>query len=289
MVQEGLPLCDNHAHTNPMIGIGPKELARRFRREGGVFIVIVALLTWSLNLTPGDLESVRKMYDVTIESARIINEEGVRSVAVIGLHPAEGYELLRRGWFMEEVKNFMMKGIDLAAEYVRDGKAMGIGEIGRPHWDVPPQVMDLFNELIMYGLGVAKDVGAIVHLHLERNGVTTASSIVDMVRRVGNKPYSVVMHHAQPIAIDTAFTNNVMPSIPMGRKGEFEEAIKHGPGFVVESDFIDDPKRPGAVIPPWTLVRKLRNYVSNGIINEDFLHRLCVENIERIYGIEIAK
>jgi TatD-related deoxyribonuclease len=146
--------------------------------------------------------------------------------------------------------------------------------------------MDFFNDVLMYGLGVAKDVGAVVHLHLERNGVNTALSIVDMVRRVGNRPYSVVMHHAQPIAIDTAFTNNVMPSIPVGRRGEFEEATKHGPRFVVESDFIDDPRRPGAVIPPWTLVKKLRNYVIGGFINEDFLHSLCIENVKRVYGID---
>lgn len=62
------------------------------------------------------------MYDITVESARIINEEGVKSVAVVGLHPAEGYELLRRGgWSREEVLNFMRRGgIDLAAEYVKE-------------------------------------------------------------------------------------------------------------------------------------------------------------------------
>ena len=282
-----LPLCDNHAHTNPVIGMGPRELAKRFRREGGKFIVIVALLTWSLGLTPGDLDSVRRMYDMTVESARIINEEGVKSVAVVGLHPAEGYELLRRGWSREEVLNFMRKGIDLAAEYVKNGKAVGIGEIGRPHWDVPKDVVDLFNELLEYAFGVAKDVNAVVHLHLERNGINTASSIIDMVKRVGNRPYSVVMHHAEPIVIDIANDNGLMPSIPMGRKGEFEEAVKHGPRFVVESDFIDDPRRPGAVIPPWTLVKKLRTYLVNGFINEDFLRVLCVENINRVYGVDI--
>lgn len=282
-----LPLCDNHAHTNPVIGMGPRELARRFRREGGKFIVIVSLLTWSLNLQPGDIESVRKMYDITVESAKIINEEGVKAVAVVGLHPAEGFELLRRGWSKDEVRSFMVRSIDLAAEYVRNGKAVGIGEIGRPHWEVPSDIMDFFNELIMYGLSVAKDVGAAVHLHLERNGVNTASSIVDMVRRAGNRSYSVVMHHAEPVSIDVAFMNGVMPSIPIGRRGEFEEAVRHGANFVVESDFIDDPKRPGAVIPPWTLARKLRNYVASNVINEDFLHKLCVENLSKVYGIDV--
>ncbi|ADY01777.1 TatD-related deoxyribonuclease [Vulcanisaeta moutnovskia 768-28] len=285
MRNKDLPLCDNHAHTNPVIGMGPRELARRFRREGGKFIVIVALLTWSLGLTPGDLDSVRRMYDITVESTRIINEEGVKSVAIVGLHPAEGYELLRRGWSREDVRKFMEKGIDLAAEYVREGKAVGIGEIGRPHWEAPNDVVNFFNELIEYAFRVAKDVNAVLHLHLERNGVRTALSITDMMRRVGNRPYSVVMHHAEPVTIDTAYNSNVMPSIPMGRRGEFEDAVKHGPSFVVESDFIDDPKRPGAVIPPWTLVKKLRGYVVNGIINDDFLYRICVDNIGRVYGI----
>ncbi len=282
-----LPLCDNHAHTNPVIGMGPRELARRFRREGGRFIVIVALLTWSLGLTPGDLDSVRRMYDITVESARIMNEEGVKSVAVVGLHPAEGYELLRRGWSRDEVMNFMRRGIDLAAEYVREGKAVGIGEIGRPHWEVPSDVVDLFNELLEYAFGVARDINAVVHLHLERNGQATASSIAGMVRRAGNRPNSVIMHHAEPAVIDLAIDNGLMPSIPMGRRGEFEEAVKHGPRFVVESDFMDDPRRPGAVIPPWTLARKLRNYLTSGLINEEFLHVLCVDNISKVYGIDI--
>ncbi len=280
-----LPLCDNHAHTNPVIGIGPRELARRFRREGGKFIVIVALLTWSLGLMPGDLDSVRKMYDITVESARIVNEEGIKAVAVVGVHPAEAYELLSRGWLREDVRRFMEKSIDLAAKYIKEGKAVGIGEIGRPHWDVPNDITEFFNEILMYGFNVAKDINAVIHLHLERNGISTASSIISMVRKVGNKPCSVIMHHAEPVTIDIASESNVMPSIPMGRKGEFEEAIKHGPKFVVESDFMDDPKRPGAVIPPWTLIRKLRNYVSNGVINEDFLHRICMDNINRVYGI----
>ncbi len=178
--------------------------------------MIVALLTWSLGLTPGDLDSVRKMYDITVESARIINEEGVKSVAIVGLHPAEGYELLNRGWSREDVRRFMEKGIDLAAEYVKEGKAVGIGEVGRPHWEVPNDVIDLFNELLEYTFGVAKDVNAVVHLHLERNGVNTALSIIDMVRRVGNRPYSVIMHHAEPITINITSSNGVMPSIPWG-------------------------------------------------------------------------
>ncbi|WP_238375005.1 TatD family hydrolase [Vulcanisaeta thermophila] len=288
MNSEELPICDNHAHANAVIGMGPRELARRFRREGGKFIVMVSLLTWSLGLNPGSMDDVRKLYDYTIEAARVINEEGIKSVAVVGLHPAEGFELIKRGWSLGDVEDFMRKAIDLAGKYVSEGKAVGIGEVGRPHWEVDERIMDFFNGIIKYALGVARDVDGVVHLHLERNGLATTQSIIGIAREVNIKPYRVIMHHAQPVSIDLAFNNGLMPSIPMGRRGEFEEAVKHGPRFLVESDFIDDPRRPGAVIPPWTLARKLRNYVSNGLINRDFLVSMCHDNILKVYGINIT-
>lgn len=288
MLNEELPICDNHTHTNSIIGLGPRELARRFKKEGGKFMVIVALLTWSLGLSPGSMDDVKKLYDYTVEATRVINEEGIKSVAVVGVHPAEGYELLKHGWSTKDVEEFMRKAIDLAGKYISEGKAVGIGEIGRPHWDVDENTLELFNNIIKYALSVARDVNGVIHLHLERKGLVTAQSIVNMAKEVNSKPYKVIMHHAEPISIDLAFSNSIMPSIPIGRKGEFEEAIKYGPKFLVESDFIDDPKRPGAVIPPWTLARKLRNYVNRGLITKDFLFSICHDNVLRVYEIEIT-
>ncbi|MFN3805364.1 MAG: TatD family hydrolase, partial [Pyrobaculum sp.] len=60
--------------------------------------------------------------------------------------------------------------------------------------------------------------------------------------------------------------------------------LKGGPVFVVESDYIDDRSRPGAVIPPWTLAAKLRRYVELGALSRGDVYRICVENVRRIYG-----
>jgi len=71
--------------------------------------------------------------------------------------------------------------------------------------------------------------------------------------------------------------------VPIGRRGEFEEALRAGPVFVVESDYLDDRSRPGAVIPPWTLASKLRQYVAKGVLTEEDMYKICIENVRRIY------
>lgn len=89
--------------------------------------------------------------------------------------------------------------------------------------------------------------------------------------------------------VGPAASRGLTPSVPVGRKGEFEASVPLGPPiFVVESDFADDVKRTGSVIPPWTMAKKLREYVSTGLIEEKFLDTICKENIERIYGLSLT-
>jgi TatD-related deoxyribonuclease len=150
--------------------------------------------------------------------------------------------LLSEGWGVDEVEEFMRRSVDLAVDYVRRGEAVGIGEIGRPHWEIQGETMGLFNRVIDYAMGRAKDFGAVIQLHLERGGRATAESILSLAKANGLRDYQVVMHHSQPINVGFDYDNGLMPSVPVGRKGEFEEAVKYGPRFLVESDYIDDPR-----------------------------------------------
>ncbi len=277
-------MADNHAHVNEFTGLGPTEVARRFRRSGGRFMVVVSLLTWSLGLQPGEKASVERLYEYTVRSAARVRGEGVGSVAVVGLHPAECYRLVEMGWPIEKVEDFMRWAVDLAGRLIREGAAVGIGEIGRPHWPVPPEVRALCDRVMEYGIGIARDLDAVVHLHLEREGENTLLSVAEIARRAGARPYRVVMHHAEPSVVVGAWERGLVPSVPVGRRGEFEEAAGMGPMFVVESDFIDDNRRPGAVIPPWTMAAKLLRAVEQGRISGDFLRAICVDNMVRLYG-----
>ena len=232
-----LPIADNHAHVNPVKGLGPREVARRFRRTGGWFMGIVALLTWDLGLSPGDLSSVDKLYRLTIESVKVIQGEGVKAVAVIGLHPAECVRLLEAGWGFGKVKEFMVKSIDLAAQYIKRGEAVGIGEIGRPHWSVNEGVVGLCNEVIEYAMNAARDLKAVIHLHLEREGEATVKSIVELANKAGVKDKGrIILHHASPSMVKPAVENGVTPSVPVGRRGVIEEAVKVTKGLEGASD-----------------------------------------------------
>ncbi|MEZ0318532.1 MAG: TatD family hydrolase [Pyrobaculum sp.] len=281
-------IFDNHAHANEVTGLGAAEVARRFKAAGGRGIIFVSLLTWSIGGRLGDREWVVRLYEHTVKNAEAARSAGLVSGAVVGVHPAECVRLLEAGWGAGEVEEFMRWAADLAARYVEEGRAVGLGEFGRPHWPVPGEVAELCNRVILYVLERARDVGAAVHLHLERGGQATVDSIAELVKKAGVEPRRVVMHHIEGALAGYAYAKGLSPSVPVGRRGEFEDALRAGPVFVVESDYIDDKSRPGAVIPPWTLASKLRQYVAKGVLTEEDMYKICVENVRVIYrGLEL--
>ena len=281
-------IFDNHAHANEFTGLGAAEVVKRFKSAGGRGIIFVSLLTWSIGGRPGDRDWVVKLYDHTVRNAEVARAAGLVSGAVVGVHPAECFRLLEAGWGAGEVEEFMRWAADLAARSVEEGKAVGLGEFGRPHWPVSRDVVELCNRVVLYVLERARDVGAAVHLHLERGGQQTVDSVAELVKRAGVEPRRVVMHHVEGALAGYAHARGLSPSVPVGRRGEFEDALKAGPVFVVESDYIDDKSRPGAVIPPWTLAAKLRQYVAKGVLSEEDMYKICVENVRAIYrGLEL--
>jgi len=63
-------------------------------------------------------------------------------------------------------------------------------------------------------------------------------------------------------------------------------AAKEGSRFTLETDYIDDKSRPGAVLGPRTVPRKIRELIKHGF-DEDFVYQICVENVEKVYGVVI--
>ncbi|AEA13240.1 TatD-related deoxyribonuclease [Thermoproteus uzoniensis 768-20] len=275
---------DNHAHANELTGLGAVEVARRFKRAGGAGIIFVSLLTWSIGGAPGDRGWVEKLYEHTVKNSEAARGQGLISGAVVGVHPAECVKLRESGWGEEEVEAFMRWTVDLAARYVAEGRAVGFGEYGRPHWDVGPDVVALCNRVLEYVVARARDVGAVVHLHLERRGEETVRSVAEIARRANARPGTVVMHHVEPRVAPLAKELGLVPSVPVGRRGEFEEALGLEPIYVVESDYIDDNRRPGAVIPPWSLANKIRRAVERGLASESYFDQIY-RNTESLYDV----
>ncbi len=281
-VKQEVYISDNHAHINVIKGLGAREIACRFRREGGRLLIIASLLTWSHDYPPCELSSFEKLYRDTVTAVRLVREEGVNAGCVLGIHPAEIEQMISRGWSREQILSFVEKCLNMITEYIKRGEAQGIGEVGRPHWEVPERNWSIHNEVLELALGYARDLDVPVHLHLERKGEHTLQDIVNMVRKVNNRPYRVVLHHAQPEIAVKASELGLTPSIPVGRRDEFAKALELPPVYVVESDYLDDPRRPGAVIAPWALARKMREVVS--IRGVDYVNTVCLHNVKRCYG-----
>lgn len=55
----------------------------------------------------------------------------------------------------------------------------------------------------------------------------------------------------------------------------------------METDYLDDLSRPGAVLGPKTVPRRTRKLLNAGLISEDDAYRIHVENVERLYAIEL--
>lgn len=130
-------------------------------------------------------------------------------------------------------------------------------------------------------LALSRDLDCVVHLHLERGRLATLEDIERRIRESGAR--RVVLHHAEAELVAEARARGLYPSVP-ARLADLESALAQGPCFVVESDYLDDPRRPGAVVAPWSISRTAKRLVERGAREED-LRVVFVENIREIYRL----
>ena len=269
-----IPITDDHIHIDPNNGRGV-EAAKDFRRSGGTHIFLVAKPSWSLGVEPSSGEDYREVFDRTLHVAEMVRETGLVVYPVLGVHPAEMNRLAAR-MPLDAAAGVMMAGLDLAARYVEDGRAVAL-KSGRPHYEVAPEVLAASNAVLYHALELAADCGCAVQLHAESGPCT---DVVDMARRAGIPVERVVKHFATP---DTP----LMPSF-IARHEEIPALARSGRLFTMESDYMDENSRPGAVIGPKSVPRFTRRYLEEGLITEEDAWRIHVETPSRTYGVDIA-
>ena len=111
----------------------------------------------------------------------------------------------------------------------------------------------------------------------------TINDIYRRVSRIGAR--RIVFHHAESSYVKAISSKKMYASIT-GKKSFLIEAIKQTENFVVESDFLDDPRRPGAVIAPWSIASTTRKLLNENIISYEKAYKIHVDNIKEIYDIE---
>jgi TatD-related deoxyribonuclease len=268
------PVTDDHIHIDPVNGRGI-EAAKDFVRAGGTHFFLVSKPSWSLSVHPSAGADFSAVFDETIRVAGLVEETGIVVYPVLGVHPAEIGRLSERMPLAEAIE-VMKAGIDLAAGYVQEGKAIAL-KSGRPHYDVSAEVWRGSNEILAHALEKAAESKCALQIHAESG---PCNDIAEMARNTGFPVERLVKHYGSP---DTP----LHPSL-IAKHEAIPRLIRERRAFTMESDFMDENSRPGAVMGPKSVPRYTVKLLKEGLITEDDCFRIHGETIERVYGVRIT-
>ena len=269
------PVLDNHLHLDPDHHRGI-DAVRDFARVGGTHLLVVNKPSWHLGVEAETGEDFRAVFERTIEVVQEASSElEGRAWPVLGIHPGLVSRLIDdRGFSPTEARDLMQAGIDVAAEYVDAGEALAL-KSGRPHYEVDDAVWAASNAVMRRAFERASDLECAVQLHAE--GSEEMTEVTEWAEEVGLPAHKVVKHYAG------GRLEGPIPSV-ICDKDELETAAERGEPFLMETDYIDDPDRPGAVLGPKTVPRRVEWFLENG--HEDAVRNAHVETPALVYGID---
>ena len=268
------PVLDNHLHLDPVNGRNVAAV-EEFASQGGTHLLVLNKPSWHLVEKATEAETFREVFDLTVGAAAAATEvlDG-RAWPVLGVHPALISKLVDDGYTPPEARDIMQTGLDVAAEYVDNGGALAM-KSGRPHYDVDEAVWEASNEVMCHGFERAADVGCAIQLHTE--GGEDFEDVAQWAEQRGLDRLQVVKHYSG------GRLRGPVKSV-LADKDELEIAVESDEQFLMETDYIDDPDRPGAVLGPKTVPRRVRWLLENGY--EDAVRTAHVETPEAVYGID---
>ena len=272
-----VPAYDNHFHMSPS-GRNIDAL-KEFEREGGTGITLVTLPYPEVQITKG--EDFLESYGITFRLAeRARAETSVEVNVAVGPYPVLIVPLAER-YGLEAAEEMLMRGMDDAAECIREGKAVAIGEVGRPHFPVDKDIWDASNRVLGHGFSLAKELDVPVIIHCE-NEPDTCYSLSKLAKQNGLAPDMVIKHSSLPLVMDEE-NFGVMPSIPAS-KTYIKDALSTGiDRFMIETDYIDDLMKPTAIMACSTVPKKVKWMLGSGTATEENIQRICVDLPRRYY------
>lgn len=269
---------DNHFHISPA---GRNvEAAKEFERAGGTHLIIAHL--------PHKEHRIEKdrdhgpAFELTLSLAEGVGRgTGLRVFVTVGPYPVELIRLVEHMPLPDAVE-IMKSGMETAANLVEEGRTIAIGEIGRPHFPVDSEILEASNEIMSYGMKLAAEVGCPVILHTESATPEVFRELALMADASGLERGKVVKHFSTPF-VDTDRNSGLFPSIVSSRRN-IAEAISQGNRFLMETDYLDDLKRPGAVLGPATVPKRTKAFLGNGTFTEEDVLKIHKDNPELVYG-----
>jgi TatD-related deoxyribonuclease len=276
-----LPILDNHVHLHPQ---GHNvEAVKEFAKAGGTHLILSHLPYEEVRVRSAP--DFPKSYEITLKLAERCRSETTVGVDVtVGPYPVLLIHLAEKQG-LEKAVEIMKAGMESAQKVVLDGKAVGIGEIGRPHFPVPAEINEASNLIMSYGMQLAKEAGCPVVLHTESANPENMREMALMADKVGLPRNKVVKHYSPPLVLEEE-NSGLFPSV-LAKKESTMEALKKGSRFFLETDYLDDLRRPGAVLSITTVPKRTISLLQSGHMSEEQAFKIHVDNALEVYGIKV--
>lgn len=277
-MSEQVPVYDNHIHMSPS-GRNVDAL-KEFEAAGGTGLTLVTLPYSEVPIRKGG--DFAESYEVTYALAQRAREAtSLRINIAVGPYPVLMVPLAE-AYGLERAEEMMVRGMEDAARDVAEGRAVAIGEIGRPHFPVSREIWDASNRVLLRGMELAREVDCPVIIHCESEEDTDRSlaEIADMA----GLDRSRVVKHSSPPWVTPEETHGVMPSIPASKTNTREAISKGTDRFMIETDYIDDPLKPGAIMAVTTVPKRVKAWLANGQVPTESIHRICGDIPDSLYG-----
>jgi TatD-related deoxyribonuclease len=276
------PILDNHIHLQPS---GRNvEAVLDFQKAGGTHLIVSHLphKGYKVN-TP---EHFKTQFEITLEMVKLARKQtDVKIFVTLGPYPVQLIRMTEHMPITLAV-DVMKAAMDIAGDYVKEGKAIALGEIGRPHFPVSDEIINASNGIMRYGMEIAKDIGCAVVLHTESGTPNVCKDLAKMADGVGFPKERLVKHYSPPI-ITPQENHGLFPSV-LASKKNIEASVPKGLRFMMETDYLDDPRRPGAVLGIKTVPKRSKTLLDSNLLSEEDLFVIHKENPEKVYGITIG-
>jgi TatD-related deoxyribonuclease len=276
------PVLDDHCHLDRRGEY--LSAVEAFWRAGGTHLNVVHKPDFSA--LPTDAAGYRDSLEATCGLAdEVRRETPVVAWATVSPHPVDLVKHVERGLTLAEAEELVRAGLMASADLVREGRAIAVGEVGRPHFEVPPEVMEAANRLFEEAMALARDAGCAIVVHTESTTPEVCEDIASRARRAGLPLDRVVKHYSPPLVLPEE-NRGLVPSVLASRRF-CREAAGKGDRFMLETDYLDDLSRPGAVMALTTVPKRSYGLLQDGSFSEELLERVHVHWPRVAYGVDV--
>jgi len=272
---EVLPVMDNHLHLDPENGKGLSALMI-LSVPVGTHMIILNKPSWELGVCATTGQDFQPVFETTMQTVAAANKRlPGKAWGILGIHPGLISRLVNdRGFEPTEAATLMKAGAQGAADYVSGSKALGL-KSGRPHYEVTDMVWEASNDVMKESFRLGAQHDCVVQLHTE--ATKDLQKVANWAKARGLDIERVIKHYAE------GTLRGPTPSV-MSDRDRLSTAASTQTPFLMETDFIDDPDRPGAVLGPKTVPRRVRWLLEQGHI--EAVRRAHVSTPAAVYDID---